>query len=261
MQLEGFEQEAFNYAGDRRVVFRRGVGPGVVIMHEIPGITPEVADFARRVSDAGLTAFLPWMFGTPGKSISAGYVMGQVARLCVSREFHLLARRRSSPITEWLRALCRHVHSECGGPGVGALGMCLTGGFALSLMVDESVMAPVLSQPSLPLPVSASHRCALGISDDELDLVKQRVAAGCPVLGLRFTEDWKCPGERFKTLRTELGEGFEPIEIDSSPANPHGIKRSAHMVLTGDFVDKEGHPTRDALDRVLAFLRERLLWE
>ena len=258
MPLEGFEAIPFTHAGATRDVYQRGRGPGVVVIHEIPGITPEVARFGRRVADEGFTAFLPHLFGTPGKPLSSGYVLAQMARACVSREFAVLARRESSPITDWLRALCRHAHERCGGPGVGALGMCLTGNFALALMVDESVMAPVLSQPSLPFPVSASHREALHVSDPDLAAAKGRAQLGCGVLGLRFTRDPLCPPERFERLRRELGAGFEAIEIDSGPGNPHGIPRTAHSVLTKDLVDQAGHPTRAALERVLAFFGERL---
>jgi dienelactone hydrolase len=259
VSLEGFEASTSSFGGVERVVFRRGSGPGVVIMHEIPGITPEVAGFGRRVADAGFTAVLPVMFGTPGKPFSIPYVMGQMARACISREFHVLASGRSSPITDWLRALCREVHGQCGGPGVGAVGMCLTGNFALSLMVDDAVMAPVLSQPSLPFPVSPRHRAAIHLSDEDLAVVKRRSGAGCGVLGLRFSDDPMVPAARFDTLRRELGAGFEAIEIDSSPGNAHGIPRTAHSVLTKDLVDETGHPTRAALDRVLALFRERLL--
>ncbi len=258
MPLEGFETFPFTHAGATRDVYRRGSGPGVVVIHEIPGITPEVARFGRRVADDGFTAFLPHLFGTPGKPFSNAYVLSQMARACVSREFAVLARRESSPITDWLRALCRHAHERCGGPGVGALGMCLTGNFALALMVDESVMAPVLSQPSLPFPVSASHREALHLSGPDLAAAKGRAQLGCGVLGLRFTRDPLCPPERFERLRRELGAGFEALEIDSSPGNPHGIPRTAHSVLTKDLVDEAGHPTRAALLRVLAFFQERL---
>jgi dienelactone hydrolase len=258
MPLEGFEAFPFTHAGVTRDVYRRGSGPGVVVIHEIPGITPEVARFGRRVADAGFTAFLPHLFGTPGRPLSNAYVLGQMARACVSREFAVLARRESSPVTDWLRALCRHAHERCRGPGVGALGMCLTGNFALALMVDESVMAPVLSQPSLPFPVSASHRAALHVSDADLAAAKGRAQLGCGVLGLRFTRDPLCPPERFERLRRELGPGFEAIEIDSGPGNPHGIPRTAHSVLTKDLVDEAGHPTHVALERVLAFFRERL---
>jgi len=258
MPLDGFESFEFTHDGSTRTVFRRGRGPGVVVIHEVPGITPEVAGFATRVADAGFTVFAPVLFGTPGRPLGASYVLSSMLHCCISREFSVLAKNGSSPITDWLRALCRHAHEECGGPGVGAIGMCMTGNFALALMVDESVMAPVLSQPSLPLPFTAAHRAALHLSDADLTRVKERAAAGCPVLGMRFTGDPMVPRARFETLRRELGPAFEAIEIDSSRGNPHGIPRSAHSVVTVHLVDEAGHPTRAALERVLGFFRERL---
>jgi hypothetical protein len=137
--------------------------------------------------------------------------------------------------------------------------MCLTGNFALALMLDASVLAPVLSQPSLPFGITQSQRAALHLSPQELAVVKQRASSGCGVLGMRFSADPMCPGERFETLRRELGDGFEGIEIDSGKSNPHGIPRRAHSVVTKDLVDEEGHPTREALERVLGLFRERLL--
>lgn len=256
--LDGFESFGFTHDGARRDVYTRGDGPGVVVMHEVPGITPEVADFARRVADDGFTVFLPHLFGKPGQPLSPGYALGQILHCCISREFHVLAERGSSPITEWLRALCREAHGRCGGPGVGAIGMCMTGNFALALMVDESVMAPVLSQPSLPFPFGATRREALHLSDEDLAVVRRRAADGCGVLGLRFTGDRMVPHERFDRLRRELGDGFEAVEIDSSPGNPHGIASTAHSVVTTDLVDDDGHPTRAALDRVLGLFHERL---
>ena len=67
------------------------------------------------------------------------------------------------------------------------------------------------------------------------------------------------PEERFATLRRELGDAFIAVEIDSSPGNPYGIPRAAHSVLTLHLVDEPGHPTRAALDQVVAFYRDRLL--
>ncbi len=256
--LPGFTASPFTHEDTTRTIFRRGEGPGVVIMTEMPGITPGVKGFAERVVAEGFTVFLPQLFGTPGKELSTGYAVGQIARACVQREFSVLAARASSPITVYLRALCRSIHAELGGKGVGAIGMCFTGNFALALMVDPVVMAPVLSQPSLPFGIGKERRAGLHLSDADLAVVKQRTAAGVTVLGLRFTGDPMCPGERFAHLREELGDGFEGIEIDSSPGNPHGIKRRAHSVVTNDLVDQAGHPTRAALDRVLAFFRERL---
>ena len=256
--LADFTTGSFTYHSNTKPLYRKGSGPGVVIIHEIPGITPQVAAFARRVAEAGFTTVLPVLFGTPGKPMSVGYAIGQIVQACISQEFTCFATKQSSPITEWLRALCRQVHAECGGPGVGAIGMCLTGGFALALMVDESVMAPVLSQPSLPFPIGQARRASIDISDQELAVVKARAAAGCTVLGLRFTADGAVPPDRFATLRRELGDGFIAIEIDSSPGNPHGIARSAHSVLTTHYHDTPGHPTRDAFAQVLAHFQQRL---
>lgn len=256
--LTDFERRDFTWRGARREVLVQGAGPAVVVMHEIPGFTPTVAAFARRVADAGYTAWCPLLFGVPGRPPRPQDYLSEIGRACISREFAVLAARRSSPITEWLRALCRHAHAACGGPGVGAVGMCLTGNFALALMVDEVVMAPVLSQPSLPFALTPGLGRGLHLSPGDLETVRRRSAAGCTVLGLRFTHDWMCPPARFQALREALGDGFEGIEIDSGPGNPHGIPRLAHSVLTEDLVDVEGRPTRQALDRVLALFAERL---
>ncbi len=256
---EDFDRTEVTIDGVTRPVWRSGEGPGVVIIHEVPGITPPVARFARIVRDRGFTVVLPELFGEVDKARSGPYQWASVLRCCVSREFLVLATGASSPICDWLRVLCRQVHEELGGPGVGALGMCMTGNFALALMVDPAIKAPVLSQPSLPFPFGKARSAAVHVSAEELSVIKKRVREeGVSVLGLRFTEDPVCPPARFDTLRRELGDGFEAIEIDSSPNNPWGLKRAAHSVLTEELVDDDGHPTKKALDRVLGFFEERL---
>jgi dienelactone hydrolase len=258
--LDDFTVEPFTWDGRTFDVHRQGTGPAVVVVHEIPGITPQVARFARRVAERGFSVWMPRLFGEPGRPLGALYAAREIARACISREFAVLATGRSSPIVEPLRALCRHAHAVCGGPGVGAVGMCFTGNFALSLLVDPVVVAPVLSQPSLPFPLSAAHRRDLHVGDGELATIKARVRdEGLTVLGLRFTGDEPvCPAARFRRLREELGEAFEGIEIDSRPGNPWGHPRTAHSVLTTHLVDEEGQPTRAALDRVLALFEEKL---
>ncbi|MCU1452561.1 MAG: Dienelactone hydrolase [Acidimicrobiales bacterium] len=258
--LDGFSEGTFEHDGTSRTVFRRGEGPAVIIIEEVPGITPLVAAFARRVADLGCTAVMPSLFGTPGKEPSALYALQTAAGACVSREFTMFVRGRASPITVWLRALAHHEHEACGGPGVGAVGMCLTGGFALAMMVDETVLAPVLSQPSLPVALTKAHRRDLGISDADLARIKERCATeDLCVLGLRFTGDKLAPAERFVRLREELGDAFVGVEIDSSPGNPSGHPKAAHSVLTEHLIDEPGQPTRDALDQVLDLFRSKLL--
>ncbi len=257
--LSDFDRSTFSHAGETRTVYRAGTGPAVVVMSEIPGITPDVAGFAGRIAAAGLTAVMPHLFGEDGRAPSPGYIGSSITRACLAKEFTVLARGRTSPVIAWLRALAADAHGDCGGPGVGAVGMCFTGGFALGMMVDDVVVAPVLSQPSLPFPVSRGHRYDLGLSPGDVRRVEERAAAGCQVLGLRFTGDKASPPERFEHLRELLGDAFIGVELDSSPGNPHGHKRAAHSVLTGDLDDRPGTPTRHALDQVLAFFTERLL--
>lgn len=257
--LEQFTTFDFTDDGVSHPVRRAGSGPPVIVIHEIPGITPEVADFAERTVAEGFTVFMPELFGHVGKSISNSYLASESVKVCISKEFHVLASRSSSPITKWLRALSRSVYDEMGGLGVGAIGMCLTGNFALAMMVDPWLMAPVLSQPSLPLPIGSARKRALHLSDEDLATVKRRaIAEGRCVLGLRFTNDSVCPPERFETLRKELGDNFEGIEIDSSKGNVAGLPGRAHSVVATDFLDHEGHPTKEANDRVMAFFHENL---
>ena len=139
------------------------------------------------------------------------------------------------------------------------VGMCFTGGFALAMMVDPVVVAPVLSQPSLPFALTKRHRRDIGISEDDLAAVKKRVAdEGVCLMGLRFTGDRMVPAERFQRLKEELGDKFIAVEIDSSPGNADGYPRMAHSVLTELLIDREGTATRKALDDVLEFFRSRL---
>src|SRR5450631_1832332 len=256
--LADFESSTFSAEGTTRTIYRLGSGPAVIVISELPGITPLVARFGRTVAGAGFTAVLPHVFGHDGRSPSNGYTLGSLARVCVSREFTVLALGRTSPIINWLRALARDEHRRCGGTGVGAVGMCFTGGFALGMMVDDVVVAPVLSQPSLPFPVSRSRRRAVGLSESDTRRVQERALAGTCVLGLRFSGDTWSPPERFEHLRELLGDAFVAVELDSTPGNPPGHKKMAHSVLTEDLDDRPGSPTRDALDRVLSFFRERL---
>lgn len=257
-RLEGFTKSEFTHDGHTRDVYSAGTGPAVIVIHEVPGLHPGVVDFGRRVVGRGFHVRMPALFGTPGKPVSVGYTLRSMVSGCVSRDFASWALDRTSPITTWLRALAADAHEACGGQGVGAVGMCFTGGFALGMMIDERMLAPVLSQPSLPFALGRKRKAAVGISNADLAVVQERARRGACVMGLRFTDDFAVPDARFDTLRRVLGDRFIAVEIDSSKGNPYGFKRSAHSVLTEHFVDEPGNPTVDALDRVLAFFDEQL---
>lgn len=262
--LHDFERTTFSHAGTARDVFRLGSGPAVVVIAEMPGITPKVADFARRVAAIGCTAVLPHLFGEPGRDPAPGgkpdlrYTLSSMVPACVSKEFTVWATGRTSPVIDWLRALAAAEHERCGGPGVGAIGMCFTGGFALAMATDDRLLAPVLSQPSMPLALTPSRRRTIDISPEDLAVVKQRCADGLEVLGLRFRSDRLVPSERFRFLERELGDAFRAIELDDDAANPDAAM-SPHSVVTEHLIDERGQPTRQALDEVLELFRSRLL--
>ncbi len=242
--LQGWEKSSFEAAGYQRDVYRRGTGPGVIIVHEIPGITPKVTAFANDVVAAGFTVLMPSLVGTPGKEITVAYGLSSMARVCIAREFTHWALNETSPIIGWLRALARNLHNELGGPGVGAVGMCFSGGFALAMMVDDIMIAPVVSQPSLPFAMGTKERAAdLNLSPDDALSVARRAAEGCELLGLRFAGD-KLVGTRFDTLRTLLGAAFIAVELPST-------SKSDHSVLT----EQRDEPS---VQRVLAFFQEKL---
>lgn len=237
---DGWTRGSHIHDGVSHATYRRGSGPGVVVVHEIPGITPEVAAFGQEVVDAGYTVVMPSLFGTDGAPMTAGSTARALRQVCASREFTKLRSGETTPVAGWLRSLARELHEELGGPGVGALGMCFTGGFALAMMVDPSVTAPVLCQPSAPFAVTPGRSRDVNLSPGDLDIVKGRCAAGQQVLGLRFRSD-PAVGRRFDTLTTELGDAFVRVELDGR----------GHSTVTT-------HRSQEAVDAVLAFFRERL---
>jgi dienelactone hydrolase len=238
-----------------RPVYRRGSGPAVIVIHEVPGLHPLVIRFADRVAAAGMTVFLPSLFGEPGRPVTNGYLLGTMLKtICVRREFNVWSAGKSSPIVEWLRALARKAHAECGGKGVGAVGMCFTGGYALAMMTEPAMVAPVLSQPSMPAALGATRAAGIDASPEEVACAKRRFdEEGLSMIGLRFKSDKNVPDARFETYRHAFGDKFEAIELEDQDAAPSD--RAPHSVLTLHL--KEDGPTKAAEQRVIAFFKQR----
>jgi dienelactone hydrolase len=238
--LSGWRRGEHAADGFTYLVYERGTGPGIVLVHESPGLTPEVIELGGELVEDGFTVVMPHLFGSSHARPRTWEAVRVVPRLCVTREFTMVATGRTAPLAGWLRSLARDLHARAGGPGVGALGMCVTGGFALAMMVDPVVVAPVVAQPATPLPLGARRAADVNLDAADLEAVRRRVAAGCPVLGLRYREDW-VTGTRFDTLRRELGDGFLAVELDGR----------GHATLTD-----HRHP--EAVAAVRTFFRERL---
>lgn len=253
--LDDFEPRQITLLGKTKRVHVSGSGPAVIVMSEIPGISPYVARFARWVRDAGFTVFMPSLFGEDGVLPGKGKAMMTLARACISQEFRAFASNASSPVTRWLRALAAQAHQDCGGQGVGAIGMCFTGNFALAMMLEKAVIAPVLSQPSLPM----HNPAGLAIDPAELQLVKARMEADdLTVLAYRFAGDSFCRAERFAAYSEVLGDRFVGKVLPDSAANPDAPLKTPHSVVTLHLIDEAGQPTVQARDEILDFFRARL---
>jgi len=227
--------------------------PAVLLLHEFPGISRHLVEFAAGLASEFLVV-VPSIVGRDG-SPSIG---GSLAQLCIRREVHLLARNRASPALSWLRGLADEVVAGAAGSAYGVVGMCMTGGFALALAVDPRVRAAVVAQPALPLsrvlrrlplPHSGERAADLGLSPADCDALRSRAQADTDrlcVRGYRFRDDWQSPATRMDSMTNLLGrEAIRAVTL----AEP---RPDAHSTLTG--------PTRnrEAVEEVVAFLRERL---
>lgn len=254
--IADFKRRDLSFAGRTKPVLCLGSsGPAVIVIHEVYGFTTPLARFCGWIAESGMRVYAPILRGKPDDSNPQKTGLIDVLKLCVSREFNLFRAGRSSPVVDWLRPLAAQAHAECGGPGVGVIGMCLTGGFALSMAVDPVVLAPALAQPSLP----ALSPGALDISAADLDRVKARTRdEGLALRGYRFDRDNLCRAARFETLERELGTAFTGKTLPDSAGNPDGMHadgKPAHSVFTRDLIDAAGEPTREAADEVIAWFK------
>ncbi|MDX3712266.1 dienelactone hydrolase family protein [Streptomyces europaeiscabiei] len=258
--LDGWLPSPFTAAGITHTCYEKGGGgPGVVLLPELPGISPEVLGLAQHLVDNGFTVVIPSLFGVPGKAGTLLRTAVVGLRVCISREFRAFACNAHRPVADYLRALAHDLNTRTPGPGVGVIGLCFTGGFALAAALDDSVLATVMSQPSVPVALGASRRTDAGVSDAELQAVADRHhGTDHCVLGLRFSEDSMAPEERFATLYERLGEAFEHIPLNSGRNNTDGFGKRAHAVLTHELRETPGHPALEAREQVVAFLQSRL---
>jgi dienelactone hydrolase len=259
--LEDFDPRLITLEGVEKVVQVAGSGPAVIVMTEMPGISPHVARFSRWVSDAGFTVYMPSLFGRDGAVPQVEEGTAVFRRACLSAEFRAFGANKSSPVTQWLRSLARLAHDECGGPGVGAIGMCFTGNFALTMMLEPAMLAPVLSQPALPL----DDPTGIEIAPDELAAVRERLERDdLTVMAYRFEGDQFCKAERFAAYSQALGERFVARVLPDSAAHPapppffEQVVATPHSVVTAHLIDEAGQPTIAARDEILSFFVDRL---
>jgi dienelactone hydrolase len=240
-----FKAQASNGHSISHDIYRRGSGAPVILLQELPGIGQETLSLADELVNAGFEVVMPHLFGPLGKTSIGGNL---VRVMCLRKEFHLMSRDRSSPLADWIRLLCKEVKDQRGVQGVGVIGMCLTGNFAIKLIGDDSVLAAVASQPAMPF----FEQGSLHMSPDEIIQSCNALDTKGPMRVLRFEGDPLCTVEKSKCIhRTFNEEGFTRVQEITLPGK-------GHSVLTLDFVDEVGHPTREALDNVIRYFDSHL---
>lgn len=194
-------------------VYAKGIGNPILILQELPGIGPETLALADRLVEAGFKVFIPHMFGTFGK-----ITMGRnILRLfCVRREFNIFLKGRQSPISAWLRSLTREIRHREHAAGVGVIGMCLTGSFALTLMADAAVIGGVASQPALP--VFGGDQ--LHMSDDDVIEASAGMQRNGPGLAMRYKDDKTAPAKLMRALENAFGKDLNTVEY---PGKQHSL--------------------------------------
>jgi len=219
-----------NNAGSKlteRKVYHIGSGPPLLLMHELPGLSEDTFQLAKTYSKH-FTVYLPLLTGKVGDKKLGKLSLGlqSLRILCLNREIHLLKAKSSSPITLWLRDLCNHIRSQSDYNGVGVLGMCLTGNFAMTLMADDAVLGAVSAQPSLP----ARPHSALHMSDSDIKNTSNRLDdLGHYMHAYRFKSDVICKAEKFsaidKTFNTAERERvrIKQLEVTAEDENLHSV--------------------------------------
>lgn len=219
-------------------VYTRGSGAPVVIMQELPGIGQQTLAFADALVDAGFQVWLPHLFGPIGRTSMGGNL---VRLMCMRREFQVFAKRKSSAMTDWMRALCGDVKERTGARGVGVVGMCLTGNFAMTLIADDAVLAAVASQPSLPAP----H-----MSSEEISAARKALDEKGAMHAYRFESDKLCTAAHFRTINRAFNDNAERVCL-------HTLPGKGHSVFTIDFDPADG-PTADALRQIIDYFGTQL---
>ena len=247
--IKGFEKSQFSSdAIDGKPaafdVYTKGEGPVVVIIQELPGIGMETIELANRFVEKGFRIVMPHLFGPLGRLS----FLGNITRIfCMRREFAIFSKNQTSPIVEWLKALCQDCRDKYNVSGVGVIGMCLTGNFAISLMADDAVLAGVASQPSLPL----FSQSSLHMSENEIAKVRERLEQHGPMLAYRFAGDILCTSTKFEALNNAFNDDRERIKLNTISGNKHAI-------LTVHFSNREGSPTEEALGEIFEYFSKKL---
>jgi dienelactone hydrolase len=249
----GYRGEPFAAAGLTHDVWRAGTGPAVIVVHELPGLDHAVVAVAERIRREGFSVVLPDLLPP---ILGRRSVVVNGPRICVAREFWAFALGYDRPVTRWLQALATAEHGRLAGPGVGIVGMCLSGGFALAAAARAPISVAIAAEPSLPFRWRPGAPRDLGMSAEaEADLARRSADGDVCVRAFRYDGDRIAPPERMVRLKELLGTDVvvEPIRGADHPV----LDRAVGVGRRGP-IAPEPEAVR-ALDESIRVLRRGLL--
>lgn len=205
--------------------------PGVVVVHDAFGMTPDLRRQADKLAAAGYLALAPDLW------------RGRPWLMCIRPAFRQLMAG-SGPIFSDLAAAATQLAGmdACTGK-IGVIGFCLGGGFALMCAPREDFA--VASVNYGPVPKEA----------------EQVLAGSCPVVASYGARD-RGMARQVSRLRDAMTRNDVPADIKVYPGAGHAFlnryagARGALMKVTG--MSYQPDAAADAWERILAFFGEHL---
>jgi len=236
-------------------------GPGVLLLHELMGLTDDTFDLAARISEEGFTVALPHLFGPAGGKGSLAAGAAGLFDRCIRSQMSILAGSQPRKGTAWLAAAAEWLDERTDSPnGIGVIGMCATGAYAMAAVLDPKVGAVVASQAAGP----AFQPGSWGIPGGDGQL--RETTKG--VMALRFRQDCRSASRRVELLPQLMGES--PSSSREGPDDPtlepsrRGIEVLQGARLHVVWADGSGHSVLNvdqvelAVAQVVAFLHRNL---
>lgn len=201
----------------------QGPWPGVLILHELFGLTSSVRADARHLAREGYLVMAPDLYS------------GGMRRYCMKFFFSREALANTStaePVRE-IHALLDQLKAmpECNGR-LGMIGMCMTGGFVLQMARRDDLDAPVVYHHAFGLGGS-------GLSDADAAEIGQLVQ------GHFAAVDRMCPPSKVEALARQLGDR---LEVNVYEGVGHGLRSQFRHTAQSE----------EAWQRTLAFFAEQL---
>lgn len=121
-------------------------GNPMLLLHELPGLTPGALDFALTLEKKGRRVYAPLLFGGYGQQKG----LGALPQIWATGRWNTLSGDSPGPILDDTWAMLNQIAKEQPGKSIMVAGNCLTGNLPLDLIAHPQVSTALICQPALP---------------------------------------------------------------------------------------------------------------